>query len=82
MIEIVFAAVIVLIAWQLSQGMMSKYKSGQITLILQFPVWWPYALSLTAAIASAIVAVYIASMRTLELVTGHRILPDDLEAEH
>lgn len=81
-IEVVFAAVIVLIAWQLFQGMMSKQKTGQTTLILQFPVWWPYALSVTAAVASSIVAVYVAAMRVIELLTGNRILPDELEAEH
>lgn len=81
-IAVVFAAVIVLIAWQLGQGMLSKYKTGQTTLILQFPVWWPYALSLSAAVASAIVAVYVAAMRVLELATGRRLLPDALEADH
>jgi TRAP-type C4-dicarboxylate transport system permease small subunit len=81
-IEIVFAIVIVIIAWKLFQGMLSKQRSGQTTLILQFPVWWPYALSLIAAVASAIIAFYVAVMRLFELVTGHRVLPDEMEAEH
>lgn len=81
-IEVVFAAIIVLIAWQLFQGMLSKQRTGQTTLILQFPVWWPYALSLAGAVASAIVAVYVAAMRVLEIVTGHKVLSDETGAEH
>ena len=82
LIEIVFAFVIVVIAWELSQGMLSKQRTGQTTFILEFPVWLPYALSLVAAVASAIVAVYVAMMRVLELVSGRQILPAELEAEH
>lgn len=81
-IEVVFAVVIVIIAWELFQGMLSKQKSGQTTLILQFPVWWPYALSLTAAVASAVIAVYVAAMRVVEVATGQTVLPNQLEAEH
>lgn len=81
-IETIFAGIIVLIAWQLAQGMLSKLNSGQTTFLLQFPVWWAYALSLTGAIAAAIVAVYVAVMRVIELKTGQLALPTDLESEH
>lgn len=81
-IEAIFALVIIIIAWQLSQGMLSKLRTGQTTLILEFPVWWPYALSLIAAVASAIIAVYVAVSRVLELALGRQILPTELEAEH
>jgi len=53
-IEVVFALVLVLIAWQLFAGTLSKYNSGQTTFLLEFPVWWAYALSLLAAIAAAL----------------------------
>lgn len=82
LIEVIFAAVIVLIAIQLSKGMLSKLNSGQTTLLLQYPVWWGYAFALTGAVAAAVIAVYVAAMRVLELTTGHRVLPDELEAEH
>lgn len=82
LIEIVFAFVIVLITWQLFQGMLSKLRTGQTTFILEFPVWWPYAFSVIAAVASAIIAVYVAVTRLTEFVTGKVILPAELEAEH
>lgn len=81
-IEIIFAIVIVIIAWELFQGLLSKQRTGQTTLILQFPVWWPYAFSLTAAVASAIVATYVAAVRLYELATGQQVLPNEMEAEH
>lgn len=81
-IEIVFAAVLVLIAWQLFEGMLSKRSSGQTTFLLEFPVWWAYAVSLVAAVMAAFVSIYVACMRVVEAVTGHRVLPPELEADH
>ena len=80
--EIVFAAVLVLIAVQLYAGMLSKIDSGQTTLLLEYPVWWGYALSLLGAVAAAAVAVYLAIMRVLECFSGQAILPADLGADH
>ena len=81
-IEIVFAAVLILIAWQLFEGMQSKRSSGQTTFLLEFPVWWGYAGSLVAAVAAALVSVYIAGMRVVENITGHRVLPPELGVDH
>ncbi len=81
-IEIVFAGVIVVITWELFQGMLSKQRTGQTSFILQFPVWWPYAFSLVAAVAATIVAVYVGIMRLIEQITGRSTLPGELEAEH
>lgn len=80
--SIVFAAVFVLIAVQLFGGLQSKYRSGQTTFLIQFPVWWAYALSLSGAAVAALVAVYIATIRVVETLTGRALLPADLGAEH
>ena len=80
--EVIFAAVLVLIAVQLYGGMMSKLNSGQVTLELAFPVWWSYAISLLGAVLAALVAVYLACVRAVEMVTGRVVLPADLGAEH
>lgn len=81
-IEIIFATILVIIAYQLFLGMLSKHGSGQTSFLLQFPVWWGYALSLTGAIVAAIVGVYIAYVRVLEFTTGQVILPVELGADH
>ena len=79
--EVLFAGVLVLIAWTLSQGMLSKMNSGQTTFLIEFPLWWAYALSLTGAVVAAFVGVYLALARLGELVTGRIILPVDLGAD-
>ena len=81
-IEIAFAAVLVVIANQLFAGMMSKQNTGETTLLLQFPVWWAYAASVVAAIVAAAVAVYTACIRSLECVTGQPRMADEMGADH
>ncbi len=81
-IEIVFAAILIIIAYQLFLGMLSKQNSGQTTLLLQFPVWWAYALSVVGAVVAALVALYTAIMRILEFSTGKEMLPDEMGADH
>lgn len=80
--EIVFAAVLVLIAWKLFDGMMSKKEYGETTFLLQFPIWWAYALSFVASLAAAIVGLYMAGVRTVEFFTGRILIWDGVEATH
>ena len=81
-IECVFAAVLIVIAKQLFEGMDSKRNSGQVTFLLEFPLWWSYALGLSAAMVSALVASVLAGTRLIELMTGRILLPEDKDAEH
>jgi TRAP-type C4-dicarboxylate transport system permease small subunit len=80
--EVIFAAVLVLIAVQLFGGLVTKYTSGQTTLELQLPVWYSYAIGLVGAALASAVAVYLAVVRTIEMVSRRVILPPDLGAEH
>jgi len=80
--EVVFAGVLVLIAVQLYGGMMGKFNSGQVTLELAMPVWYSYAIALVGAVLAAIVAVYLAVIRVIEMLTRRVLLPADLGAEH
>ena len=81
-IELVFAAVLITIAWQLTLGGISKYRSGQTTFLLEFPVWWSYAASIFAMWIAALIGVYVAAMRGLELITKRDLLPDHGGADH
>lgn len=81
-IDVVFAAVLVLIAVKLFSGMQSKLSSGQTTLLLQLPVWWGYAASLLGATVAALVGIYIAAVRLFEISTGQQILSIAGGAEH
>ena len=73
-VDWVFAAVLVLIAWQLYQGLLDKLRYNETTFMLQFPVWWSYAASLAAASVAALVGAYVAGARTVEVATGRVIL--------
>lgn len=81
-IEVVFAGVMILIAVQLYSGMASKLRSGQTTLLLEYPLWWAYAASLVGATAAALIAAYVAAMRLAEAGSGRALLPQGEEAAH
>ncbi len=81
-IEIVFAGVLILIAVQLYDGMLSKRQYGETTFLIQFPIWWAYAASLVGAVVSSIVAVYMAYLRVVEMVTGRTLVADSSGSEH
>ena len=81
-IDLLFAFVLVLIAVQLFAGLQSKLRSGQTSLLLEFPVWWGYALCMFGAATAAIVSVYIAAMRVVGVATGRDVLPQMQGAEH
>lgn len=80
--ELVFAAVLVLIAWKLFDGMLSKRANGETTFLLQFPIWWAYALSFCAAFVAAIVGLYMGAVRLAEFLTGRVIVHEGSEAGH
>ncbi len=80
-IDITFAAVLILIAVQLYSGMLSKMRYGETTFLLQFPVWWGYAASLVGAAIAALVAVYVAISSISEEITGKAVLPSNPESD-
>ncbi len=80
-IEIVFAAVLILIAWRLFEGLQSKMSYGETTFLLQFPIWWAYLASFVGGITAAVVGAYMAGIRTLEFFTKRIYVQDGAEAE-
>ena len=82
MIDILFALIILLIAVQLFAGMQSKINSGQVSLLLQFPVWWGYAFSMVGAAVTTVITIYIATIRVVEAVKNQDILPQPQGADH
>ena len=73
-VDWVFAAVLILTAWQLYQGLLDKARYNETTFMLQFPIWWAYAASLFAASVAALVGLYVAAARVVETVSGRIIL--------
>jgi len=77
--DVVFAVVLVLLARQLSLGLYDKLRSGETTFLIQFPIWWAYALSLAGAITAALVALVIAYYRSREYFLGEPSVLGDEE---
>lgn len=80
--EVLLSALILLITWRLFLGMEDKMRYNETTFILQFPIWWAFALSFGAALVASVVAIYCAVARVLELVTGKRLSPEAGEGIH
>lgn len=81
-IECVFAAVLILIAIQLFDGMMSKRRFGETTFLLQFPVWWAYVAALFPACIAALTGLYMAGLRVRECRAGHSLTGPSPESLH
>jgi TRAP-type C4-dicarboxylate transport system permease small subunit len=79
--ELLFAAVLVLIAWRLAAGTVSKFGNGETSFLLEFPVWWALGASLFGAVVAAIVGLYMGAVRTIEFFTGRIQLGDGVEGE-
>lgn len=80
--EIVLGLVTILIAWRLWVGMLEKREYGEITFILQFPIWWGMALCAGATVVGVIVAVYMIAIRAMEVVQGRSLLSPAAGAVH
>ena len=76
--DVVFALVLILIAWRLYDGMLSKLQYGETTYLIQFPIWWAYAASLSGAVLAAVIGIYVAVVRIFEVATGHQIIQDGM----
>ncbi|MCB1405384.1 MAG: TRAP transporter small permease [Rhodobacteraceae bacterium] len=81
-IEIVFAAALVLIAVQLYEGMSALMRRRTTTFLLQYPVWWNYAVALVPAVITAIIGVYMALVRTAEAFKNRSLIDAAQGADH
>jgi TRAP-type C4-dicarboxylate transport system permease small subunit len=76
-IDIVFAIALIVMAYQLYKGMLSKQSYGDTTFLLQFPIWWAYAACLVGAVMAAVISVYVAGVRVVECATGQDVISDE-----
>ena len=80
--EVVFAVVLIVFSVKLYEGMQGKMRYGETTYLIQFPVWWAYAGAFAASVVAAVVGVYMAAVRVIEVGTGTTIAFDEAEPEH
>ena len=58
--NLIMAGLTGLVTWRLWAGMMDKMNYGETTFILQFPVWWGYAVCLPVAVLGVIACLWTA----------------------
>lgn len=80
--EALMTFIIVLIAWRLWAGTIDKLNYGETTFILQFPVWWAYAVALVAALVAVVVSFYMLYVRLREVAAGRSLLEPTQGAMH
>lgn len=73
-IEIVFAAALILVAVQLYEGMGAMMRRRSTTFLLQYPIWWNYAVAVVPAVIAAVIAAYVAVVRIVEVVTNTTVV--------
>ena len=82
LIEVVFAGVMVILALQLYDGMLTQQRRGSVSFLLQIPAWWGYAAAVVPAALAAIVSTYMAGVRLAEAMLNRPLIPATEGAEH
>lgn len=80
--EVVMALAVALLAWRLYEGAIGKVRNGEITLFLQFPIWWAYAACLVPAGITVLVTLWSAYDRLRGAITGQDTRPVKTETQH
>ncbi len=65
--DLVFAIVMVVITWRLYEGTVNKLRYTETTLMLEFPVWWAFALCTFAGVVASIVCAFMVTVRVGEI---------------
>lgn len=68
--ELVLTVTVIFIAWRLYEGFLGKLTNNEITMLLQFPVWWGYAAALVPAGIGVIVGLWSTADRVKSTLTG------------
>ncbi len=74
--EIVAALVLALIAWRLTYGFLDKWRNGETSFILQFPLWWAYGACLLPAYAAVATAILTSTRGVVAALSGRDLLPE------
>lgn len=81
-IEVVFAVVLVVVAIQLYDGMLTQQRRRSTTFLLQFPVWWSYMAAVVPAFVAAGVACYMALVRIAEATLNRPLIRAEQGTDH
>ena len=74
--DILFVFVLGVISWRLYVGMSDKVRYGETTFLLEFPVWWGFAVCAAASAVATFIACYVVYARAREIAGLDSGLPD------
>lgn len=72
--EALMTFIVTVIAWRLFIGLEDKYRYGETTFILQFPIWWAYAAAMVGAAIGVVISFYMLWVRLREVAAGRSLL--------
>ena len=73
-VDIAFVVAIAFIIWRTGIGLGDKYRNGQLTFILQMPVWWTYAVAMIGGVAWVAVSLYCLAESAAALFTRRNVI--------
>ena len=71
--DLMMFLIAILIAWRHWLGMLDKISYGEVTFILQFPLWWGYAASMFGAVVFVIVTAFCLLRSLVALTKGKHV---------
>jgi len=74
LVDVAFVVVIAIIIWRTGIGLGDKYRNGQLTFILQMPVWWTYAVAMIGGVAWVAVCLYCLAESSMALLTRRSVV--------
>lgn len=62
---VLFAALVLVLVWRMTLGAIDSFNRGRISMFLELPQWWGYAVALPSAVLWAAASVFVAAERLL-----------------
>ncbi len=81
-IELAFAAALIVIAVKLQDGMLTQQRRRGTTFLLQLPVWWSYLAAVIPAYFAAGIGIWMAFVRLIEAATNRSLIEAQAGADH
>ena len=74
LVDVAFVVVIAFIIWRTGIGLGDKIRNGQLTFILQMPVWWTYAVAMIGGVAWVAVSLYCLAESAVALIARRNVV--------
>jgi TRAP-type C4-dicarboxylate transport system permease small subunit len=56
--DVVFAVIAAMLAWRLGHGLVDKFHSGDMSILIHIPLWWAYSFAVLSMALLAVICVW------------------------